>query len=638
MYTDYTGQAGGSDEGSHAVTHTDPAHRTRGAAQPPYATPFGGTPLPTAERKALVERLEAGDIAYPTDLTDPGQAVPGAVSTARHLTMRDGVRIALNVHTPPLAPNAHVPTCLRSTRYWRATTGSPVKQHLEGLEVQRWLREGFALVLVDVRGTGASFGTWRRAWDDEQRDDLVEILDWIVDQPWSDGSVGGYGTSYDGTTAHLLAATGHPGVRAVVPRFALYDSYADVAAPGGVPLDHFLENWAAMNWALDGHLDRATVSLPLPVAGMVQPVDTDTDGSLLAAARASHRDNWDLWHDLRDLQAREELGPEPDLGNGTPLHRIEELRRGGVPLWLWSGWYDGAYAAAQLRQLADPDLDVRVTIGPFPHGAAMTPLGDPLNPHRRNVPVQEQVHQIAGYLRRHLSGEGTDPSPAALRYYRLGDGWHESNRWPPPDAHPTRHHLGGATALGEAGGSRTWKVDHGASSGTAGTRWHSLIGGGVVDYGDRRSEDPRRLVWEGPLLPAPLGITGTPVIHLDVISSTSDVALHVYLEAALPDGTVLYLTEGLLRASHRHLARATRTTSASNPAEAAGSTQALRVGVPEALRWELLPISVLLPTGSRLRVALAGADTPLFRRIPADGDVELEVLGSSWIDVPEQPS
>ena len=575
-----------------------------------------------AQREALVAQLVAQGLPFPGDLAERGAPVEGAASTARYLTMRDGTRVAVTLHLPPLLAGERVPTCLRSTRYWRATTGMPLKEHLEALEVQRWLREGFALVLVDARGTGASFGTWTRAWDDDQREDLVEVLDWITEQPWSDGRVGGYGTSYDGTTAHLLAATGHPAVGAVVPRFALYDSYADVAAPGGVPLDHFLETWAAVNWNLDGHPDRATVPPPVPVTGGVAPVDADTDGSLLSAAQADHAGNWDLWADVRRMESRHDVSPEPDLGNGTPLHRIHELRKARVPMWLWSSWYDGAYAAAQLRQLADAELDVRVTIGPFSHGAALTVLGDPLQPGLPNVPMQEQVRDIAGFLRRQLTGRGEDPSPAALRYYRLGDGWHESDQWPPADSRRTRHALGGAAP---------WTVDHTASSGAAGTRWHTLIGGGAVSYGEPRG---RRLLWEGPELDAPLGITGTPLVHLDVISSTSDLALHVYLEAVLPDGTTRYLTEGLLRASHRHLPSATTTTTVAR--EADGDVQPLAVGVPEALEWELLPISVLLPVGARVRVALAGADAPLFRRIPEQGEAELQVLASSWIDLPEQ--
>jgi len=606
------------------VTQLDVGDRTRGSR---YGSTVG--PLDDAERVDLLERLAAAGLPHPTDLREAGEPVEGAQSRAFHLTMRDGVRIAVEVHLPPLLPGERVPTCLRSTRYWRSTTGSPVKDHLEALEAQRWLREGFALIRLDARGTGASFGTWARAWDDQQRDDLVDVLDWVVAQPWSDGTVGGYGTSYDGSTAHLLAATGHPAVRAVVPRFALYDSYADVAAPGGVPLDHFLENWAAINWALDGHPERGTVPLLVPLAGSVRPVDDDDDGTLLAAAQADHVDNWDLWGDLGRMEARQGL----DLGNGTPLQRIEELRKARVPMWLWSSWYDGAYAAAQLRQLADPALDVRVTIGPFSHGASMSPLGDPLQPDRPNIPVRDQVQAMACYLRHHLTGLGEDPSPAALRYFRLGDGWRDSAQWPPVATRPVRHPLGGAGVLGESGGSRRWTVDHDHSTGTAATRWHALVGGAPVSYADRRPQDHHLLVWDGPALSEPLGITGTPVVHLDVTSSVADLALHVYLEAELPDGHVLYLTEGLLRGSHRHLPSATRTTSPSDPAFE-GSPEPLRVGEREPLEWELLPISVLLPAGSRVRVCLAGADRPLFRRIPDEGDVVLEVHGTSWIDLP----
>ncbi len=596
-------------------------------------SPYGRTvsPMSEADLGALVADLVAAGLPYPSDLEDAGSPVEGARSRSLLLPMRDGVEMAVDLHLPPLGVGEQVPTVLRSTRYWRSSVGSPVKEHLEVLEVQRWLREGFALVLMDVRGTGASFGSWVRAWDDAQRDDLLDVIDWLVAQPWSDGTVTGYGTSYDGSTAHLLAASGHPAVRAVVPRFALYDSYADVAAPGGVPLDHFLENWAAVNWALDGHPDRATVPLPVALPGVVRAVDGDVDGSLLGQAQREHADNWDLWGDVRQLQVREDVGPGVDLGNGTPYARIADLREARVPMWLWSSWYDGAYAAAQLRQLADQELDVRVTIGPFSHGASMSPLGDPLLPSARNLPVRDQVTDMAAFLRSRATGAGVDPSPSALRYYRLGDGWREADAWPPVGVTAVRHALGGAGALGSAGGSRPWSVDHRASTGTAATRWHGLIGGGPVVYADRSTQDEHLLSWLGPVRDEAFGLTGTPVLHLDLTSSVVDLALHAYLEAALPDGRVLYLTEGLLRASHRHVAATV--TSPAGPPQPSGP---LVPGRLESLQWELLPISVLLPPGTRLRVSLAGADAPLFRRIPSSGPVDLEVHGTSWIDLPEE--
>ena len=74
----------------------------------------------------------------------------------------------------------------------------------------------------------------------------------------------------------LMAATGHPAVRAVAPRSFEYDVYADVALPGGVLNRAFLDAWGEAAASLDrdrppalfGLLGRALVK-------GVRPVDLD---------------------------------------------------------------------------------------------------------------------------------------------------------------------------------------------------------------------------------------------------------------------------------------------------------------------------------------------------------------------------
>jgi putative CocE/NonD family hydrolase len=591
---------------------------------------------PTEVEQTVALLRELG-LPVPTDLLVPLVPTPGATRRSFHLTMRDGVRVAVDLHLPPRPEGGRVPTCLRSTRYWRATVGLAAKEHLGDLEVARWTAAGFALVLVDARGTGASFGRWERAWDEDQRADLYEVVDWVVAQDWSDGTVGGYGTSYDGTTAHLLAATGHPAVTAVVPRFGLYDSYHHIASPGGVPLDWFTEAWATVNWALDGHPERGTMPLPAPVAGSVRPVDGDDDGALLQQAQAEHAGNWDLWQTASTSLTRDHGGPLPNSGQGTPYALVEQLRSARVPMWLWSSWYDGAYAAAQLAQLADDALDVRVTLGPFAHGAGYEPLGDPLRPELTNLGLDEQVRDLAGFLGHRAGLRTDDPSPARLRYYRLGDGWRESDQWPPAGTVPQRLHLASTGDLGAADAGRCgYDVDFACSTGDSGTRWHCLLGGQPVVYPDRRAQDERLLVWDGPVLAAPTSVTGTPVAHLELTSSADDFAAHVYLEAVRPDGSVLYLTEGQLRASHRRPGTGRPPYETFGPwhSHLSADLEPVPPGEVVTLDLALWPISVLVPAGWRLRVALAGADAPLFRRIPAEGEVHLEVLGTSWVEVP----
>ena len=54
---------------------------------------------------------------------------------------------------------------------------------------------GYALVAVDVRGTGASFGTRDSFRSPRERDDYARIAEWVVAQPWSDGRIGATGVS-----------------------------------------------------------------------------------------------------------------------------------------------------------------------------------------------------------------------------------------------------------------------------------------------------------------------------------------------------------------------------------------------------------------------------------------------------------
>ena len=52
-----------------------------------------------------------------------------------------------------------------------------------------FLAAGYAVVTIDVRGTGASFGQWRMPWGFEERRDTAEVLEWIIGQRWSDRQV-----------------------------------------------------------------------------------------------------------------------------------------------------------------------------------------------------------------------------------------------------------------------------------------------------------------------------------------------------------------------------------------------------------------------------------------------------------------
>jgi predicted acyl esterase len=79
---------------------------------------------------------------------------------------------------------------------------------------------GYAVVTVDARGTGASFGTINILFGDKEVSDYGAVADWITGQPWSNGKVGAYGFSCRGMTAANIASLPKASIKAVAPLFA----------------------------------------------------------------------------------------------------------------------------------------------------------------------------------------------------------------------------------------------------------------------------------------------------------------------------------------------------------------------------------------------------------------------------------
>ncbi|MGH3636012.1 MAG: CocE/NonD family hydrolase, partial [Mycobacterium sp.] len=252
----------------------------------------------------------------------PEHAYRGMRYSSCYLTMRDGVRIAIDLYLPAgLTSGAQLPTILHHTRYYRSMELRwPLRMFLGGKPFtpipadarrrRRFVASGYAWVDVDVRGSGASHGARVCEWSPDEIRDGAEIVDWIVRQPWSSGQVGALGRSYNGTAGEFLLVNRHPAVRAIAPRFALFDAYTDVAFPGGIHAAWFTETWGRYNDALDRNAPHEVVGwwVKLLLTG-VQPVQGDHGRSLLAGAVAAHRDNYDVHEQALSLTFRDDVAP-----------------------------------------------------------------------------------------------------------------------------------------------------------------------------------------------------------------------------------------------------------------------------------------------------------------------------------------
>ena len=154
--------------------------------------------------------------------------------------MRDGVRLATDLYLPRRIEGGEpgrVPALLTRTPYNKEGT-APIAPEDKSIPdepspgatpetVSRLARffagHGYAVVVQDVAAASGPRASGTCSIDDGR--DGVDTCAWIGGQPWSNGKVGTFGTSYVGGTQHAIAmaqapelATVDPGRRDVEPR------------------------------------------------------------------------------------------------------------------------------------------------------------------------------------------------------------------------------------------------------------------------------------------------------------------------------------------------------------------------------------------------------------------------------------
>src|SRR5580765_4178808 len=101
------------------------------------------------------------------------------------VTMRDGIKISLCVYRPD-APGPF-PTLFAASPYqyeMDEVPAYPLFLWRETGPVEWYVGQGYAYVHADVRGSGRSEGEFSFMGLDEQQD-YLELIAWIVKQPWS---------------------------------------------------------------------------------------------------------------------------------------------------------------------------------------------------------------------------------------------------------------------------------------------------------------------------------------------------------------------------------------------------------------------------------------------------------------------
>ncbi|MEK7687663.1 MAG: CocE/NonD family hydrolase [Pseudomonadota bacterium] len=564
----------------------------------------------------------------------PSEFAVGAPAST-YVTMADGCRLAVDVILPKIEGGGDAskrwPTVLILTPYIRrfelapGTTGvepSPNTYRYRDMFVPR----GYALVVVDARGTGASFGTRDSFRSPRERDDYRAIADWIVAQPWSDGAIGATGISYLGAACDFLASTGHKAVKAIAPLFAVWDTWTDNYYPGGMLIKRLALVYDELMLALDH--DRRELRgqfsyFANPALLGPMPVDDDAGGALAKEAVKGHLANFRMPDFITEFKFRDDALPyDPGFTSASfsPYNYLDEIPE-DVAVYAISGWMDGAgYANGALsRFLTLPNAERRLLLGPWDHGARVN-----ASPWRARVePELPVLGEVLRFFDHHLAGRQTgleheDP----IHYFTVhAEEWRAAQSWPPVAAKRQLYVAPGRTlapARPNDGASESFQVDFTLGSGKQ-TRYERIAGIDATAYYADWTERERRLFsFTTPPLESALEIAGHPVVSLWLASSEPDAAVFVYLSEVEADGTSRYVTEGVLRAIHRAEAPAPRNYRTTWPWRtfARKDARPMPIGEPQLLRFALLPTAWRFPKGSRLRLSISGGDADHFVQTP----------------------
>jgi putative CocE/NonD family hydrolase len=603
----------------------------------------------------------------------------GFTRRAYYVPMADGVRLAMTVYLPTGgAPTARFPVLLWYLPGHRESidpaTGRILPAYTDA-DLRFFTSHGYALAVAEMRGSGASFGSRELDRGPQIGRDGRALVDWIVAQSWSSGSVGMVGASYQGFSQYATAAEQPPALRAIFPEIAGFDDYTSMFHPGGIA-NVALSEFATASIVRDdlNHYESSASRPRYPSVPVIDedgdgeladeiPLDRNGNGSFLDDGEPGYADGLPRQHiyylATRDHQKNSNLTLEALAAapfrdsrvNATtytyhdidPSTRPQRIATAGIAVYNRGGWFD--YHAR------DTVMWQATLSGRTPSFLMMAPTGHGGFPAEGS----EAIYRAGPYFRlfadttstsatlnqeklrffdRYVRGidNGFDRQPPVLLYV-MGRGWRAEQRWPLASQRLTDFYFGADGALSPRAGPRgtdQYVVDLAADSRSNGAnRWNYGISLARAPMTLTASDHQRRGYTSEPLM-ADLEVTGHPIATIHLSSDTGDADVFVYLEDVSPRGEALLVTEGQLRANYP------RVYPIQQLLGIGGGTLRVRPELPwhgfragdyvpdpfadgkvQALRLDLMPTSWVFKAGHRIRVSLAGADVPSFALHPA---------------------
>lgn len=578
---------------------------------------------------------------YPFEFEDPSVKMAkykGYTIQSVFITIGDGIKLAADLYLPKGLPsNEKVPSVLVQTRYWRAYQFRIPFKWIMPSPRKPWIVKGltsfgFAVVWVDVRGTGASYGTRPYPFSEEEIQDGVSVVDWIIAQPWSDGEVVTYGNSYAGTTSELAASLNHPAIKCILTKHNPWDFYLHAVFPGGCFNEKFIGLWSSLGKALDTTNGKELVAMKpydpwlARLASIsvksVKPVEPDE----LKIVAQIHQGNSHPIDYFENVKTRDDVIND----QGTTIDMIstfskkEKIEQSKVPFYAWGSWQDSTTANAVIHRFLNFNNPQKAVIGDWCHRAKNR--ASPFYSHKAPAKVkkEDQIREWVMFYKKCLNNEFN--SYKELYYYTMGEEkWKKTTTWPPANQEMVPWYLDEKSKLSKnkpkgPSGSDVYTINYETTTGIR-NRWYTLLSV-PVKYPRRDVEDEKLLCYTSNPLEKDIEITGHPIITLFLKSTHEDGMVHVHLEFLDEDEKIHWITDGQLRLIHRKISSEEPPYKMVIPNHSfkREDIHPIIPGEVTEVKFALYPTSILLNRGCRIRIALGGADKDTFARYPEEGN------------------
>lgn len=500
------------------------------------------------------------------------------------LTTSDGIRLVADIYHPKggePAPGILVRMPLTKT----------LKNNFFADVVGRmWAERGYTVVLQGTRGRYKSSGTYYPLL--HERQDGIETLRWVKEQPWFNGQLGMWGGSVFGYTQWVLADQVDSGASAFFIQIASTDFHRMFYPGGAFSLE------SALYWAVRSHGER-------DITPAIEDLERGFNGYPVIEADDRVGRDIGFFNDWVSHPARDQYWAQIDGEK-----RAKSLR---APTLLLAGWFDPFLPGMlddfdRIRKEAPSEVAsaTRLIIGPWVHAMTVTFPGG-LTP--RNYRWESLAPSLEWFDQHLKSPKPSSDTP--IRIYVMGENvWRDEWEWPLARTQYTPYYLssGGRANTLNGDGVLTVTVPTGQIADTyVYDPWNPVPTAGGAMLGPRSGIASQNaiesrndvLVYTTPPLEEDLETTGPITLILYVSTTAPNTDFVAKLVDVHPTGPAYNVSEGVLRRDYQ--------------ASVSAAAQAQEIEI------ELWPTSILFLKGHRIRLEVSSSNYPRFDRNPNTG-------------------